>query len=207
MRGRSRELIPDFTVFQGNWVEQYNFQGYPGSGDFPPFLRRLNGLGQAVGAILFPVEQFDEQAVFADITTAIAQVEHLNLYVNDLISFYKEFDDLRDQTSLVNNYCRVEGISLDQALDKLTCDVVRCCEQLAVFEGRDANVKAAVDAFVHGYVTFHFCDPRYRMKEFYERCGDGPVALKFRHYYEEARRVGYIDPGEWAIPPVAVTPE
>lgn len=126
------------------------------------------------------------------------------VFVNDLMSFYKEYDDPRDQTSLVNNYCRVEGIDLNQALDKLTRDTIHCCEQmLVVFEGKDPKVVATLEAFVQGYVTWHLCDKRYRLNEVYERSGDSPVEAKFRHYYEEARRVGYIDQGEWAVPSVA----
>ena len=201
----SRELIPNVTVFQGCWIEQYNFHGFPGSREFPLFLRRLNGLGHCVGASLFPAEQFNEQALFTEITTAIAQMEPLMVFVNDLISFYKEFDDLRDQTSLVKNYCQVEGISLDQALEKLTRDTISCSEQmLNVFEGKDPKVVATLEAFIQGYVTWHLCDKRYRMNEIYERSGDNPLGVKFRNYYEEAKKVGNIDQGEWAVPPVSV---
>ena len=160
-------------------------------------------MGQCVAALLFPAKIFDEQALFIDITTALAQLEPIVGYMNDLVSFYKEFDDMHDQATLVNNYCRVEGISPNQALDKVTRDVVHCCERLAVFEGKDANVKATVDAFVQGYMTFSICDDRYRMNEVYERCGDGPVAIKFRRYYEDAMRVGKVDPEEWAVPSVS----
>ncbi len=203
----SRKLILDLTVFQGCWIEQYNFHGYRGSDDFPPFLRRLNGLGHCVGGTLFPAEQFDEQTLFTEITTAIAHIEHPMVFLNDLLSFYKEFDDPRDQTSLVRNYCHVKEISLNEALEKLTCDVVHCCEQLAVFEGKDPNVKATVEAFFQGYVTWHLCDDRYRMNDIYERCGDSPAAVKFCHYYEEARRVGSVDKEEWATPSVTVLAE
>lgn len=126
------------------------------------------------------------------------------VFVNDLISFYKEFDDPRDQTSLVKNYCHVEGISLDQALDRLTRDTILRCEQLlAVFEGKDPKMLDTLKAFVQGYVTWHLCDKRYRINEVYERAGDSPAGVKFRHYYEEAKKVGSVDLGDWAVPPVS----
>ncbi len=50
-------------------------------------------------------------------------------------------------------------------------------------------------------------DPRYRMNEVAERSGDSAVGVKFRHYYEEAKRVGYIDPKEWAVPSVSAMAE
>ncbi|KAF7505019.1 Trichodiene synthase [Endocarpon pusillum] len=192
-----------FDFFQGCWIEQYNFPGFPGSHDYPLFLRRLNGLGHCVGASLFPAAQFDEQALFVEITTAIAQMENWMVFVNDLMSFYKEFDDPRDQISLVINYCKVEGIGLNEALDKLTHDTIHCSEQmLAVFEGKDPKVVATLQAFVQGYITWHLCDPRYRLNEVYERSDDSPIGAKFRQYCEDARRVGQIDPGEWAVPSV-----
>lgn len=161
-----------------------------------------------MGGTLFPAGQFDEQALFIEITSAISQVEYVALFVNDMMSFWKEFDDKQDQTSLVLNYCQVEGINLNQALDKLTQDTIHSCEQLlAIFEGRDPDVAAVLEAFVQGYVTWHFCDGRYRMNEIYERSGDSPAGIKFRHYYEEAQKVGGIDLEEWAVPSISAIAE
>ena len=194
-------LISNTTDFEGCWIEQSNFHGFPGSHHFPLFLRRLNSLGHCVGAQLFPQEHFDEQALFTEISSSIAQIEPVAMFINDVMSFYKEFDDLQDQTSLVVNYSQVESISLEQALDRVTQDTIQGCEQLAaVFKGRDPNVAATLEAWVQGYFTWHFCDPRYRMKEVYERSGDSLAGAKFRHYYEEAMRVGGIDLSEWAVP-------
>jgi len=126
------------------------------------------------------------------------------VFVNDLMSFYKEFDDPRDQTSLVNNYCQCEGIDLDQALDKLTRDTIRCSEQIfAVFEGKNDEIRATLEAFVHGYVTWHLCDARYRLKEVHQRADDSPAGIKFSQYCEIANSVGGVDLGEWAFPSVA----
>lgn len=160
----------------------------------------MNGLGHSVGASLFPAKQFDEKALFTEITTAIAHIESVVLDVNDLLSFYKEFDEARDQVGLIKGYSHVEGISLDQALEKHTRDTIHRCEQIAVFEGKDPSVEATVKAFVQGYVTWHLCNERYRLKEVYENSGDGPSAAKFRHYYDEAQSVGGFDLGEWAVP-------
>ena len=165
-------------------------------------------MGHCVGASLFPAVQFDEQALFIEITTAIAHIENLVIFINDLISFYKEFDDPRDQIGLVKNNCHVEGISLEQSLEKLTRDTIHCCEHIVgVFEGKDPAVVATLEAWVQGYMTWHLCDKRYRMNEVYEHSDNSPVGVKFRRYYEEARRVGSIDQGEWAEPSVSVLVE
>ena len=200
--GKRRKLILDLLDFEGCWIEQHNFPGFPGCHDYPLFLRRLTSLGHVVGASLFPANEFNEQVFFVEITTAIALIDPIVGFVNDLFSFYKEFDEPRDQVILVRNYCHVEGISLEKALERLTEDIIHCYEQISVvFEGKDPNVIATVQGFVQGYLTWHLCAERYRFKEIYERCGKSSVETKFRHYCEQAWKVGYVDRGEWAIQP------
>ncbi|KAL8829873.1 MAG: hypothetical protein Q9191_001764 [Dirinaria sp. TL-2023a] len=116
----------------------HNVHDFPGSDTFPVYVRRLSGLGQHVGGSLFPAEQFDEQILLSEIATAIAQVEHVVCHVNDLMSSCKEHGERHDQTNLIRTRCRVEGISLNEALERLTYDTISACEEmLAVFEGRN----------------------------------------------------------------------
>ena len=125
-----------------------------------------------------------------------------------MISFYKEFDDERDQTNLVNNYCHTKGISIEQALEKLTQDTIHDSVQLmVVFEGKDPKLEATLKAFIQGYITFHKCDKRYRMNEVYESCGDGPIAEKFRQYYGKARKAGEVPLKEWTTPSLTTLAE
>ncbi|KAJ5584760.1 uncharacterized protein N7459_004560 [Penicillium hispanicum] len=161
----------------------------------------MNGLGHAVGALIWPAEMFDEKTLFKEITTAICMMENWMVWVNDLISFYKEFDDPRDQTSLINNYCHVEGLSVTAALEKLTRNTLRVNEQIvSVFKDKDPRLVDTLTRFMHGYVTWHLCDNRYRINEIYEQAGEGDeLGRKFRSYYEEANRVGRVDPKEWAV--------
>ncbi|RYP43706.1 hypothetical protein DL768_009762 [Monosporascus sp. mg162] len=192
--------------FEGCWIEQYNFHGFPGSFDYPGFLRRMNGLGHCVGGSLWPKEQFDEQKHFLEITSAIAQMENWMVWVNDLMSFYKEFDDPRDQTSLVKNYVVSEGITLTQALEKLTKDTLQSSEQMMiVFSEKDSKIMETIECFMHGYITWHLCDNRYRLKEIYDGTKgiDSEDAAKFRKFYEQAVKVGAIEHTEWAYPSVA----
>lgn len=152
--------------------------------------------------------QFDEKALFTQITSVIAQMENWMVFVNDLMSFYKEFDDPRDQTSLVNNYVRCDRITLDQALDKLTRDTIICSEQLiAVFKDKDPKVIDTLSSFCQGYVTWHLSDPRYRLKELYERAGNSPAGLKFREYQQASSAAAVLDPREWAYPSVVAIVE
>ena len=123
------------------------------------------------------------------------------VWVNDLISFYKEFDDPRDQTSLVNNYCHVEDLTIEQGLEKLTRNTLRVSEQLiAVFADKDPQLVETLTRFMHGYITWHLSDKRYRINEIYEQTLDDEVGMKFRSYYEAAHKVGAVDPAEWTTP-------
>ncbi|RLL98063.1 hypothetical protein CFD26_103397 [Aspergillus turcosus] len=185
--------------FQGCWIEQNNFGGFPGSSYFPHFLRRLNGLGGISSATLFPSSEFDEELHFKEIVTAVAQIEPQLTLCNDLISFYKEFDSPRDQINLVSNLTHCNGVDWKVAFEQLTSDTIFYCEQLVnVFKGKDPKVEATVRAFVHGYVTWHLCDPRFRMEEVYKQAGQSEADMKFRRYYEEATRIGVIDFELWA---------
>ncbi|OAA77947.1 trichodiene synthase [Akanthomyces lecanii RCEF 1005] len=186
--------------FEGCWIEQYNFPGYHGSFDYPGFLRRINGLGHCVGASLWPKDQFDEQVLFREITSAVAQMENWMVWVNDLLSFYKEYDDPRDQTSLVKNYVTTYGITLGEALEKLIEDTLLSSKQMmAVFADKDPQLKETITRFMHGYVTWHLCDNRYRLKEIYLRAKtmDTEDARAFTRFREQAAKVGAVEASEW----------
>lgn len=178
--------------------------GFPGSYDYPNFLRRMNGLGHCVGGSMFPKERFDETELFKEITAAISQMENWMVFVNDLLSFYKEFDEPRDQTSLVNNYAQCNEISLEKALKRVTDDTITDSQQLiSVFKDKDAKMMHTLRTFFQGYVTWHLCDPRYRLQELNSKIGeDSEASQKLREYLKSANAVGTVNPREWAYPKV-----
>lgn len=160
----------------------------------------MNGLGHCVGASLWPKDKFDEQKLFREITSAVAQMENWMVWVNDLLSFYKEFDEPRDQTSLVNNYAASFGISLEEALEKLIQETLLSSKQMmAVFVDKDPQLKETITLFMHGYVTWHLCDARYRMSEVYHKAKtmEGEDARTFTRFREQAAEVGAVDSAEW----------
>ena len=191
-----------FAVLQGCWIEQHQFHGYRGCDEYPEFLRRLNGLGHSVGASLWPAEMFDEQKLFPEINTAICMVGVWLTWLNDLFSFYKECDEGRDQISLVNNYCHVEGLEIPEALAKLTHNALHLSQRIVfVFKDKDPLVSETVTAFMSGYITFHLTDERYRLRELYDRASeDDEIGRRFRRYFEEASRFSLPDLSD---PPVS----
>lgn len=186
--------------FHGCWIETHNFQGLKGSDGYPPFLRRLTAFGGFCGASLFPTALFDEKAFFEEITTVLAEIEPVMAWVNDLISFYKEFDTPRDQTTLIANVCHTEGISLEQAFDRLTNDLISSVDRLqSVFDAKKCpKLAQMMHTFVEGYTTSELCDERYRLRELYERPDDSSDGVRFRTYFEAAMEAGQFNFEDWS---------
>lgn len=73
------------------------------------------------------------------------------VFVNDLLSFFKEWDEPRDQASLVNNYANCDQSSLFEALEKLTSDCIRSSRQIVeVFSDKHESVKETLRLFCQG---------------------------------------------------------
>ena len=192
-------LRSTLDYYQGCWIETHNFGGFPGSEYYPLFLRRLNGVGGACGASLFPAETFDEDENFEQITTVIAQIEPVVTFINDMFSFYKEFSLERDQINTITNECRAEGISFSQAFNRLTDRTISAVEQLQTVSASHGTpvVAQMIQAFIEGYTTWHICSERYRMREIYDRAATAPDGIRFRRYYEAATDAGLLDGEDW----------
>ncbi|GAB3949710.1 terpene synthase family protein [Streptomyces sparsus] len=184
----------NLELTQGFWIESRKFKGLPGASDYPMFLRRLNGLGDFSGAALFPAADFDEQKQFEDIVTVIAQIEPVVALVNDLFSFYKEIDDPEGDISLVENICTTEGACLETALQRIADDAARATRKLlgVAQDCRSATVWGTVQDFVRGYIRWHLCDERYRMRELV------PHSVKFQAFQNMACDAGCIDGVDFA---------
>ncbi|GAU70666.1 phytoene synthase [Streptomyces sp. NBRC 110611] len=189
-------LKSTLEYIQGSWIESHQFQGFAGASEYSMFLRRLNGLGDFSGAALFPIGQLDEDEHFGDIVTVVAHVDPVIALVNDVFSFYKEENGLAGDICLVNTLCVTEGIDVEQALRRIIDGAVRAVRQLrCLFERRQsASVLKVVNGFVRGYVRWHLCDERYRMKDLVAECGSGGRnVVKFQRYREIACRAGCVD--------------
>ncbi|KAG6366080.1 hypothetical protein INS49_000256 [Diaporthe citri] len=175
------------------------------------FLRRLTGLGQFVGASLFPGTQEREQELMVHITSVMPHLDHWEIFVNDVMSFFKEFDCVDDQAILVRNYMRCgPEASIEEALDRVGGDAISRSEILCrVFRDNkdmEPHVAATVEAFCQGYITWHLTNPRYRLRELGRRAGDSATARRFREYLDAGAQAG-IDAEYWAYPSVAAMAE
>lgn len=117
-----------------------------------------------------------------------------------------EFDDPADQATLVNNYAKCYRCSVPEALEKLMDDIIRCSEaMIEVFTDKDPLIVETITAFMHGYVTWHLIEPRYRLFELADKVAsnESSVAREFRDFQASGQRAGKVDPEEWAYPTVA----
>lgn len=145
------------------------------------------------------------------ITSVMPHLEHWEIFVNDVMSFYKEFEDLDDQAILVRNYVRCgPEASVEEGLDRTASDAITRSEILCrVFrdnEQMDPHVAATVEAFCQGYITWHLSGPRYRLRELGERAGDSAAARKFREYLDAGAQSA-VDAEHWAYPSVVAMAE
>ncbi|KAH0275254.1 terpenoid synthase, partial [Aureobasidium melanogenum] len=191
--------------FQGCWIEQHDFQGFPGSQNYPDFLRRLNGLGHCVAATLFPAEHFDEAENLTAIASIIAEIEQWELDVNDLLSFYKEYfgTDKQEQANLVANYAHYTGTSLEESLARILDRATTSNDALGkILSNVDTRIRDVVKDFMFGYVTWHLTDRRYRMNAFIEQAENLGLegARELRRFWEIARGCSDESTTRWALP-------
>ena len=96
----------------------------------------------------------------------------------------------------------MDGITIREAFDRLTVETIRSVNRLQTVISKEKSpvIAEMLHAFVQGYVTWHFSDARYRMRELYERAGEKPDGPKFRKYFEGAMKAMPFDVGEWSEP-------
>lgn len=145
------------------------------------------------------------------ITSVIPHLEYWEVYVNDVMSFYKEFDCVDDQAILVRNYVRCgPQASIEEGLDRVASDAIArseiLCRVFADNKDMEPHVAATVEAFCQGYITWHLSEPRYRLRELGERAGDSAAARRFREYLGAGAQA-CVDAEHWAFPSVATMVE
>ncbi|KAL2277520.1 hypothetical protein FJTKL_15436 [Diaporthe vaccinii] len=188
--------------FEGCWIEQHSFQGWRAADCYPMFVRRLTTVGGGVAGGLLPSSGgFDDQALFKETSIVMAHINGIVALPNDLFSFSKEFD--QDEPNLVSNLCSVEGMTREQALERVTDQAIHACVRtLELLEDEDAAVRQTIRGFIHGYVTWHFCELRYRMGEVYHAAAApelGVAGKKLREYQDRAFSVGWVPLEEWSL--------
>ncbi|PHH79274.1 hypothetical protein CDD80_5269 [Ophiocordyceps camponoti-rufipedis] len=138
-----------FDFFQGCWIEIQDFTGFRGPGDYPDFLRRLSCFGHPLAASLMPADHFDEREMLVEMTAAICLVEKGMTAINDLLSFYKEYEE-GDQKSWVIHYAEVNGVPQTEALTQLARNIVSVSDEVSTVFSEKPFLAETVNRFIQG---------------------------------------------------------
>ncbi|KAJ9488565.1 hypothetical protein VN97_g4733 [Penicillium thymicola] len=185
--------------YQSCWIEARGFKGDRGSDRYPTELRRLGQLGACMGSFIFPKAIADETGLFGEVTSAIVHTEPVGALINDLFSFYKEgiVTDgygAAEDNNLIMNVCHVKQLSLREGFDEVAADAIREVQKAQeVFDGSHSPVaEDGMHAFISGYIRWHFCDRRYRMKELYDASYGFESGRQFRKYCDRSWKAGGV---------------
>ncbi|GAB1216721.1 hypothetical protein ATERTT37_005939 [Aspergillus terreus] len=131
------------------------------------YLRGKTGAGEIYAFFIFPEDQFPEDRYLESYFPAIPYFIQYTSLVNDMISFYKE-EQQDERNNFIHVYARSHSISPLEALMETRRRAVEVYHHAVGILSQDGD-KRLLEAglsFLHGYVTFHFCTPRYRLETF-----------------------------------------
>ncbi|GJE97304.1 terpenoid synthase-like protein [Phanerochaete sordida] len=136
---------------------------HPASIEYLTYKRLHNGLGDGYAYCVWDKLHFPDLSAFIQ---AIPETSLCFVYLNDLLSFYKE-EVVGERANFVHERARVTGKDVQAALMDTLNDTVD-----AVNRGRrilqDGPERSAWEGFLEGYVVFHFMSPRYKLKQLFE---------------------------------------
>nr|BCX55500.1 sesquiterpene synthase [Phanerodontia chrysosporium] len=140
-------------------TEEKGLEVHASARDYPLYKRARNGIGEGYGFCIFDKENFPDVSTHIQV---IPEAITYLIYVNDLLSFYKE--ELDGETkNFIHDRARVTGKDIEAALMDSMEDVID-----AVNRGRQIlqgeKERKAWDSFLVGYVAFHFISPRYKLE-------------------------------------------
>ncbi|EAU36583.1 predicted protein [Aspergillus terreus NIH2624] len=129
------------------------------------YLRGKSGASENYALFIFPEDQFPEDRYLESYFPAIPYFIQYASLVNDVISFYKE-EQQHERNNFIHIYARSHSISPLEALMETRRRAVEAYHHAAgiLSEDGDKRLLEAGLSFLHGYVTFHFCTPRYRLE-------------------------------------------
>jgi trichodiene synthase len=192
--------------------------GFPGSLNYPIVLRRYRD--HPVFHLRDTSRDFRKQFVLIEsFFREDGAPNALSQWVHSLLSFYKEFDEPRDQANLVDNYAWSNKITPEGALERSqrcqvtypwqnvlsVCEILGSLSRNAARSCSESTIVSVVKfSRAPSYVTWHLCDPRYRLEELHSFGGESTeVSAKFHNYLQSAKEAGSVDPEAWAYPSVA----
>lgn len=133
------------------------FEGPPKKAvSFPTFLRIKTGIAEVWGHWAFPEDTFPEAKYRKLYLPAMPALGDSIIYINDILSFYKETMIGPEQTNTICNIASAKNLTLLEALEELVeYTIARVWEYRAVLAPYPELLKYA-DGFILSYIGWHF---------------------------------------------------
>lgn len=127
---------------------------------FVEYRRQMSGIAEAYAAFIW------EKAKFPDVKVYMQAIPDACLYVNytnDIMSFYKE--EIQGETvTYIHDRALVTGKTAFDTLREVIDETEAASQRVRQILG-ESDARDAWDSFAKGYISFHYGDPRYRLRE------------------------------------------
>ncbi|KAI0927893.1 terpene cyclase [Taiwanofungus camphoratus] len=127
---------------------------------FIEYRRSMSGAPEAFAAFIWEKARFPDVSVYVQaIPDALLYIN----YVNDILSFYKE--ELQNETgNYIQDRAAVTGRSALETLREVINDTVVAMGRIRAILG-EGEARDAWESFAKGYISSHFVNPRYRLRD------------------------------------------
>nr|APP91792.1 terpene synthase-like protein [Marchantia polymorpha] len=188
-RHHSTLVAATLQYIEGCQLEhEYSESGFEIQADtphLPLFLRQKSGVSEAfvlfvlAGSHLVPENYASEDGssdrlfFYNKIYPMLPEIVPFSDHANDVLSFYKEYEEEYVGANYICTVAKAENITLFEALDRLMNQIVEIRKNVMAIAERtnSLEVKRTVAQFFQGYIAWHFSwEKRYRLGEVF---GDG----------------------------------
>jgi hypothetical protein len=106
------------------------FQFSPATKMVPVFLRPKVGGSEIMSHMVFDYSRFPEEQYLLQYLPAIPAMMHFADYINDILSYYKEFVIANEKYNFVDNFAKSQGLSHIQVL----CSLAEHAAEVSIFK-------------------------------------------------------------------------
>nr|APP91797.1 terpene synthase-like protein [Marchantia polymorpha] len=163
-------------------LTESGFQIEPEMQGFPQHVREKSGIAEAytlmvlVAPHLVPQNyssedgKADHSFFYNKIYPLIPEINTAVDKINDILSYYKEFEDEDECMAYISSTAKLKQITTYEVLDDLMDEMVETRKNCMAIAERSGSreVVATVAAFFQGYISFHFTwNSRYKLRELF----------------------------------------
>jgi hypothetical protein len=129
------------------------------------FVRDKTGAGEVYAHFIFPEHLAAENGHLPTYAPLIAGMLDIIDDVNDILSFFKESVVGTEMNTNIMNRARTSCCSPHDVLEQICGETVETMYAVSNAVGENGVVGKLWKDFINGYITWHICEDRYRLKE------------------------------------------